>query len=218
MTSKRAPRRCALPEATMRSWRWGVLEAAQSAATGARATSLAFALAQSYSRGGHDNELLAAAKRLSHDVPTSDKGWYFEMLALANLGRAQQARDEAAARLAKDPTNPARLSDLSFAEAAIGHYAEARRIGEQLIATQQGGAGAYNSEAWAGLFTTVTEKDLTYALNAVNAAPKDAGYLNTLAAIDAALGHTADAHDRIVSAIELRTDKQPGPERLVRHR
>jgi tetratricopeptide (TPR) repeat protein len=178
-------------------------------ASGERATKLELALVEAYSSGGHDAERLAASRRLAKDVPTSARAWHYEAKAFELLGRLQEQRDEAAARVAQDPTDADRLASLAFAESKLGHFEEARAVGERLIATTKGGAGAYNNQAWRSLYTTVKSRDLEYALKAVNASPSEPNFLNTLAAVEVALGHTADAWDHLFKAIDLRPDKEP---------
>jgi tetratricopeptide (TPR) repeat protein len=181
------------------------LKAARAQATGERATSLDYAVVLAYVDDGHEAERLAAATVLLADAPTSYRAWSFKRTALASLGRFQALRDEAAARVAKAPTDVDALWDLARAEAQLGRFAESRAVGERLIATGKVGAVAYNEQAWRSLFTTaVTEQDLGYALKAANANPNDASTMNTLAAVDAALGHVADAREHFVRSIELR--------------
>jgi hypothetical protein len=181
------------------------LKAARAQATGERATSLDYALMFAYVEDGHEAERLAAATVLLADAPTSQRAWSFKRQALARLGRFQAERDEAAARVAKTPTDLDALWDLARAEAQIGRFAEAHAVGERLIALGKAGAAAYNEQAWRGLFTSaVTEQDLGYALKAINATPNDASTMNTLAAVEAALGHVADAREHFVRSIELR--------------
>jgi tetratricopeptide (TPR) repeat protein len=185
------------------------LEGELAKASGDRATKLDLALVQTYSSGGHDAERLAASRRLAKDAPTSARAWRYEATALEQMGRFQEQRDEAAARVAQEPTDPDRLASLASAECRLGHFAEARAVGERLIATSKGGPNAYNNQAWRSLYTTVTDRDLEYALKAVNALPNEPNALNTLAAVEVALGHTADALDHLFKAIDLRPDKEP---------
>lgn len=185
------------------------LNAARPKASGDRLTAIDHAIALSYTGNGHEADLLTAATQLRKDAPSSESAWLLERSALAALGRFQQLRDESAAWLAKAPTDSDRLWDLADAEDRLGHFKEAYAVGERWIATRKGGAWAYNQQAWRSLYLGVTEKDLEYALKAVNAAPSEANYLNTLAAVDIALGHTADARERFVKALELRKDEAP---------
>jgi hypothetical protein len=185
------------------------LEAALAKESGERAASIEHAIAMAYSGASQYTELLAAARRLEKDVPTSSRAWHYESWALAKLGRFQELRDAAAARLAKDPNNADRLWDLASAEDRLGSFKEAQGVGERLIATNKGGSSAYNQQAWRSLFTTVTPKDLDYALKAVNASPNDAASLNTLAAVEAALGHLADAREHLLASIEKSSAKEP---------
>lgn len=185
------------------------LNAARAKASGDTLRAIDHAIALSYTGNGHEADLLAAATQLRHDAPSSQTAWLLERNALAELGRFQQLRDEAAAWLAKAPTDAQRLWDLADAEDRLGHFKEARAVGERCIATGKGGTWAYNQQAWRSLYVGVTQKDLEYALKAVNADPDDAAYLNTLAAVDIALGHTADARERFVKALELRKDGTP---------
>jgi hypothetical protein len=180
------------------------LKAARAQATGERATSLDYALMFAYVDTGHEAERLAAATTLLADAPTSYRAWTFKRQAFARLGRFQAQRDEAAARVAKAPTDVDALGDLAGAEAQLGRFAEAHAVGERLIAIGKAGAAAFNEQAWRSLFTSaVTEQDLGYALKAVNAKPNDANLMNTLAAVEAALGHVADAREHFVRSIEL---------------
>ena len=185
------------------------LNAARANASGDRLTAVDHAIALSYTGKGHEADLLAAATQLRRDAPSSESAWLLERSALAELGRFQQLRDESAAWLAKAPNDPQRLWDLADAEDRLGHFKEAHAVGERWIATGKGGAWAYNQQAWRSLYLGVTDKDLEYALKAVNAEPNEATYLNTLAAVDIALGHTADARERFVKSIELRKDESP---------
>ncbi|HEX8794682.1 MAG TPA: DUF3857 domain-containing protein [Polyangiaceae bacterium] len=185
------------------------LNAARAKASGDRLTAIDHAMALSYAGNGHEADLLTAATQLRKDVPTSESAWLLERGALAGLGRFQQLRDESAAWLAKAPNDPQRLWDLADAEDRLGHFKEAHAVGERWIATGKGGAWAYNQQAWRSLYLGPTEKDLEYALKAVNAEPGEAKYLNTLAAVDIALGHTADAHERFEKSLELRKDETP---------
>ena len=174
------------------------------ASPGNRLTIIDQAIAISYISDAHYAELLAAATQLRRDAPTSDVAWWLERSALAGLGRFQKLRDESAARLAQTPNDADRLSDLADAEARLGHFKESRTIGERWIATGNGGARAYNEQAWRGLFVGATAKDLEYALKAVNGAPDEPDYANTLAALDVALGHAADAREQFVKSLDLR--------------
>jgi tetratricopeptide (TPR) repeat protein len=185
------------------------LNASRAKASGDRLTAIDHAIALSYTGKGHEADLLAAATQLRRDVPSSESAWLLERSALGELGRFQQLRDESAAWQAKAPNDPQRLWDLADAEDRLGHFKEAHAVGERWIATGKGGAWAYNQQAWRSLYLGVTDKDLEYALKAVNAEPGEATYLNTLAAVDIALGHTADARERFVKSIELRKDESP---------
>jgi tetratricopeptide (TPR) repeat protein len=185
------------------------LNAARAKASGDRLTAIDHAIALSYTGNGHAADLLGAATQLRKDAPSSETAWLLERSALAELGKFQQLRDESAAWLAKAPTDPQRLWDLADAEDRMGHFKEARAVGERCIATGKGGTWAYNQQAWRALYVGVTDKDLEYALKAVNAEPNEPAYLNTLAAIDIALGHTADARERFVKALELRKGEAP---------
>ncbi len=191
------------PDATV-----ATLNAARAKASGERATILDYALALTRTDGTHDVDALAAAIQLERSAPTSDTAWFLKRRALAKLARFQELRDASAARLAKDPDDANRLADLTSAEDMLGNFKESRALGERWIATNKGGAGAYNAQAWRSLYVGVTEKDLEHALKAVNASPNVVGFLNTLAAVEVALGHTADAQEHLVRSIDLRPGKK----------
>lgn len=187
------------------------LLAARATATGERATILANALALAYDDEEHDADVLSWGDKLAKELPKSKIAWGFVRGPLRSLGKLQEWRDRAADRLAKEPNELEAIEELAGAEAALGHGKEARALGERAIATGKATANTYNSQAWRSLyFGPPTDKDLGYALQAVTLAPGAGGIMNTLAAIDAELGHVADAIDHFRRSLELRGDPQLG--------
>jgi tetratricopeptide (TPR) repeat protein len=183
------------------------LRAARANASGDRALSIDLAVALAYADGKHDQEALTEITKVESEASTSTMAWHLKRHTLARLGRLDELRAESSARLSKDPTNVDRLSDLANAESMLGHFREARKLGERQATASTASADASNMQAWLSLYTENTsEQDLNYALRAVNANPKNPAYLNTLAAVDIALGHTADARERFVRSLELRED------------
>jgi tetratricopeptide (TPR) repeat protein len=181
------------------------LRAARAKASGDRLTQLDYAITLAFYGEGHEADRLAAATQLLADSPTSKEAIDFKVRALAALGRFSTLRDDAAARVASAPTDVDALWALARAEAQLGHFKEAQAAGDRLLATGKAGPWAYNEQAWRSLFTgTPTERERGYALRAVNANPKEAAPLNTLAALDVALGHIADAQERFFRTLELR--------------
>lgn len=157
----------------------------------------------------HEAQAMAAAEQLLRDAPTSRLAWRWKWFALRQGQRFQALRDAAAARLAADPKNPELMVDVADADAMLGRIAESRAMLERVLSMQGHTGGVYNNLAWRSLLGESTEQDRGYALQAVNAAPRSAGSLNTLAALDAATGHVADARDRLLRTIDLRADKEP---------
>lgn len=184
------------------------LKSARAKATADRATTLDHALALAVADGKHDAELLAAATQLERAAPTSETAWILKRRALSSLGRFREVRDEAEAWLAKDPSSAARLYGLAIAEAMLGRFKEARAVAERCIAAGKMGASAYNARAWMSLYDgTTSERDVEYALKAVNAAPNEWSLLNTLAAVEIALGRIADAREHFVRSLDVHTGK-----------
>jgi transglutaminase-like putative cysteine protease/tetratricopeptide (TPR) repeat protein len=186
------------------------LEAARGRASAERAPLLTHALANAYWDGAHDAELLAEATTLRRAYPKSKVAWTMTRFALAKLGRFQELRDLAADRLAKEPNGDEELEALAAAEDLLGHPKEARAVGERWISTGKGGARAYNAQAWRSLYGggPVGEKELGYALQAVTLEPSSWGNMNTLAAVDAEVGHVADAVDHFRKSLEMRGDPE----------
>jgi tetratricopeptide (TPR) repeat protein len=181
------------------------LLAARASATGERATILANALALAYDDGDHDAEVLSWGDKLVKELPKSKIAWGFVRSSLRSLGKLQEWRDRAADRLAKEPNDPDAIEELASAESSLGHGKEARALGDRAFATGKATASSYNGQAWRSLyFGPPTDKDLGYALQAVTLAPGSSGIMNTLAAVEAQMGQTADAIDRFRKSLELR--------------
>jgi transglutaminase-like putative cysteine protease/tetratricopeptide (TPR) repeat protein len=187
-----------------------VLEAARAKATAEQQILLDHALAlASTVEPDPPKELLAAVTRLEAEVPASSIARSLALRTLWEAGRYDAVRAKVTQILTKDPNEPL-LPMLAEAELTLGHYAEAMRVGERLIASGKADAGDYNNQAWRSLFAgTVTDRELGYALRAVTAAPEDAGTLNTLAAVHADMGHTADAREMLAKVLSLRPGGKP---------
>lgn len=179
-----------------------VLSAARAGAKGDRAQILAHAIVLAYGDGDHDADMLTHAAKLSQELPSSNEAWRLHVIALRRTGRFKELRDLAAARVAKDQTDPSRLGDLAMAEDLLGHSKEARSAGDKLLATGKANAIAYNNHAWRSLFGGgVGPTEIGWALRAVTMVPKDHGFLNTLAALDAEAGNVADGLEQFKQSV-----------------
>ncbi|MFT3775948.1 MAG: DUF3857 domain-containing protein [Minicystis sp.] len=187
-----------------------VLEAARAKASGDHLTDIDHALFSAYDQGGQYKEALATAERLEKAQPSSFSARTLVLLALSELERYDTIITRAKQMLASSPDHPMLLSMIASAEEELGHAADAYRGGERLIATGKVDAGDYNNQAWRSLFTgSVTDKDLGYALRAVQAQPDKASYLNTLAALYAELGRAEDARETLMKTLPHQPNEEP---------
>ncbi|APR81551.1 Transglutaminase-like enzyme, putative cysteine protease [Minicystis rosea] len=189
-----------------------LLEAARAKATGDRQNDIDHALHRALGHLGNYKDALVAAERLEKALPHSSAARRMVFFALLDLDRLGDVAAKAKHVLAASPDDPGMLYLLASAEEDLGHAAESYRLGERLIAIGKADAGDYNNQAWRSLFTgSVTDKDLGYALRAVQAEPTKPTYLNTLAALYAELGRTEDARETLMKILPHEPNEEPRP-------
>jgi tetratricopeptide (TPR) repeat protein len=181
-----------------------ILEEARRAASGSEASDLDAALATAYERLNRDSDLLEAARRLLVAAPESRRAFVITSLALHKLKRfdeAEKLADERLARIADDPTALRVLADLAR---DAGRFARSRSAQERLVATGAAEAPDLNNMAWSALFDgTSLDEALTNAQRAVELTrKKSSAELNTLACLHAEAGHTLEARELALAAMD----------------
>lgn len=146
-------------------------------------------------------DALAASDRLVARFPDSASAFIASASAMRKLKRDDELRQRALARLEKMPGDMAALQVLG--ELALHHhqYAEAVRHFSAVLDRANATAGDYNEHAWAMLFAKGDlEKALDHARHAAGVAPVHS-ILNTLAALYAEQGRSAEAHETLLKSI-----------------
>jgi tetratricopeptide (TPR) repeat protein len=189
-----------------------VLTGARAKASGDLAGTLDHALFAAYRHADRGQEALDAVERLEKAYPASPTARRLVYGVLGELERYDALVGRAKRARADRPDDATAFRALVQGEIELGHAGEAYKVGEALIASGKAEAEDYNNQAWLSLFTgSVTDKDLGYALRAVQAEPRDAARLNTLSAVYAELGRAEDARETLQKLLPLQKDEEPQP-------
>lgn len=147
-------------------------------------------------------DFLTVAQRLSEKYPHSSTAFHSVMGALEELGRDDELRTRAQARLEKLPGDTAALQVLGSNALHRGEYAEAMKHYAGVLDRANASPGDYNNAAWAAVFA---KGDLAKAAeDAQRAAGKVDSHaiLNTLAIIYAEQDKTAEARETLLESLE----------------
>jgi tetratricopeptide (TPR) repeat protein len=159
----------------------------------ARRRDLDLLLASLYADLKMYKDLLPVAERLLADEPRSARA--FSLLTGAYRGLGLYAEWEKAAldrlRLLPDDAFAQRSYATSFA--IRGDLTRARELQRKFAASPKGTPGDRNQFAWWGLFAGATSKDDLEFINEVYNNNSDAGFVHTIAAVQADLGNIAEA-------------------------
>jgi tetratricopeptide (TPR) repeat protein len=156
------------------------------------------------------DDVVVVAQRLSEKYPQSTAAFLSLASALEELGRHDELRTLALARLEKFPGDNAAQQALGSQALHRGDYAEAVKRFAGVLDRSNPSPGDYNNAAWAAVFA---KGDLTKAAeDAQHAAGKSESYavLNTLAVIYAEQGKTAEARETLLKSLEQKPDDKLG--------
>jgi tetratricopeptide (TPR) repeat protein len=170
------------------------------------------ALVTSYAILEKWEDMLAASDRLVAKFPDSGAAFSRSAGALMKLGRHDEARTRALARLKKLPGDIEAQQVLGTDALRRGAYEESLNWYTGVLDRANPGPGDYNDHAWASIFA---RKDLDAAIenarHAASGAPTVHAILNTLATLYAEQGRSSEARDALLRAIEQTDDDEPNP-------
>jgi len=168
------------------------------------------ALATVYRTTAKWPELLATADRLAEKYPSSDRAFTLSLTALVSLHRFDEAERRANDRLAHTPGNPAAVRQLGVIAMLRGDYATALERCAKAVEMSQANANDYNEHAWLALFTKSDRtKAIEEARHATSVSPNSYAYLNTLAALYADEGRSAEARDALLKSLDASGAAEP---------
>ena len=169
------------------------------------------ALLTAYSTLSKWEEVLATADRLAEKHPDSARAFVEGAHALSKLGRADEARTRATARLQRMPDDRAALNVLASLALERAEYSEAMTHYTRLLDRNKPSANEYNQHAWTALFAGADlEKAVESARQASAMLPDHHPTLNTLAVLYAELGKSSEARDTLLKSLQEEGD-QVGP-------
>ena len=170
------------------------------------------ALLTAYSTLSKWEEVLATADRLAEKHPDSARAFGEGAHALSQLGRTDEARTRATARLQRMPDDRAALNVLASLALDRAEYGEAMTHYTRLLDSNKPAAVDYNQHAWTSLFAGADlEKAVESARQASAMLPDHHPTLNTLAVLYAELGKSSEARDTLLKSLQDEGD-QVGPE------
>ena len=174
---------------------------------------LGFALAQAHRAARRHEDQLRVARELLAEDPASREALALAALALQELKRPGELEPLAAPVLARLPDDPEVLTLLGNVRLGLGELDAAARTWRRLIDGGKAGPLVYNNAAWLELFRGGTGKDaLDWARRAVDGGRgREHPSLNTLAAVYAEAGQTAEAREVFLRSLEAAGDVEPGP-------
>lgn len=191
-----------------------IVLAARKQATGAMASKLDHALAMGYAGLQRFPELAQVSSKFL-DEPNSDGDFATFALARTQIDRLDRdgvLEAAAKARLTKNPDDRAAHATLMELAYVRGQYADGMKQAQAMIADGRADATVYNQRAWFGLIGPVGEAELDAARKASEmTGGKSDGIVNTLAAVEAALGHVREAEEYLRQELQLRPDHTPVP-------
>ena len=184
-----------------------ILTAARANATPEVQTRIDQALLTAYNVLSKWEELVPVADRLAEKHPDSARAFYEGAHALAKLGREEEARKRAAARLQRLPGDRTALNALGELALDSGQYAEAMAHYARLLDNNKPSSGDYNQHAWTSLFAGADlDKAVDSARQATALDPNNYAALNTLAVLYAEQGKSSEARDTLLKSLESQED------------
>lgn len=174
-------------------------------------TAVEVALVTAYGRLGDETKLAALSARLLEREPRSALAFVGLCEALLELGRYDEVERLADERLTLLPEDAEALRFLARAAARSSGVEAAIRYFDRLRGTGALSLDDANLWAWLSLFRDpVPEEALALAQRGAEASQfHDPEVLHTLAAVAAALGRPAEAHQALKKSLELRDDPRP---------
>jgi tetratricopeptide (TPR) repeat protein len=157
--------------------------------------------------------LQADALKLLASNPGSERAFRLAGMALARLGRWEEAEKLARERLARLPDDPVALESLTSTLLGKEDYRGVEKACLTLVAHGKATSMDYNNLAWNFLFTDgASEKAIEYAQQAVGPDErKNPMSLHTLATLYAELGKSAQARESLLESLEIRGLDEPEP-------
>jgi tetratricopeptide (TPR) repeat protein len=188
-----------------------LLKAQNGSPSDALRTSIDLALLEAYQSSKKWEEAMPVARRLLAAAPNSKTAF----LALAGL-QIKAKRWVDCERLANDRLNalPNDLEALriqrSVAEAQ-SDWKQSALIGKRILESGKAEYGDYNAQAWNTLFNGSTNEEALQAAqkSALLSRNKKFSSLHTLASIEAELGHTAEAREVLLRAMQVDGLEEP---------
>lgn len=158
-------------------------------------------------------ELLEHCARMEKSNPLSPTLFISRVMALRAVNRWEEVRTLAEARLVKVPKDPFAIRVLALCAIQNTDFELGAKWLKMLVDEGKANAHDYNELAWLGLFRkSDMAESLTFAERAVSlAGGKNRAYLNTLSALYAETGKTAEAREMILKALALNNHKVPTP-------
>jgi tetratricopeptide (TPR) repeat protein len=171
-------------------------------------TSIDVALAWACQTAKNWTKLLPIAERLANMNPDSGSAFRGRTSALRHLGRVDEALALANERLTRMPKDHDALMALSYASATQGNYEAASMWARRIVTDLTPTIDDYNHAAWLALFRG---KDFDQAIDDARKAAADNSWatLNTLAALYAETGKSAEARQALLKGLERRFADQP---------
>jgi Flp pilus assembly protein TadD len=153
------------------------------------------------------DEVLATADRLAEKHPDSARAFFEGAQALSELGRLDEVRTRANARLKRLAGDREALIALANVALERSEYKEAMAHYASLLDGSKPMALEYNQHAWTSLFAGEDlEKAVQSARQATAQVPDDHATLNTLAVLYAEQGKSSEARDTLLESLEYEED------------
>jgi tetratricopeptide (TPR) repeat protein len=189
-----------------------ILSAGRASASEEARESFDLALARVYLSGERWPELLAIAERLAGAHPDSISVFGQRFVALMQLKRFPEARIAAEERLAFHHGDPVAIRALAGIAERTDDVEGAAAYYRRLVDAGRAEAVDLNNLAWSTMVLgPVTDKALEEARQAVELSQRDPTELHTLATLYAESGHTTEAREVLLEAMDKAGRDDPAP-------
>jgi len=173
-------------------------------------TNIQLSLAYAYNWMDNFPGLLNLSSELLKQFPESRQAFIYNMIALMDMDRHDEAIALADERLKLLENDSEALHSKIETEIMSSNYAAARGWGQKLINQGREDADLLNHFAWYALFTgKVEDADIAAAIKSTQLAKDNPSILHTLACLYAEVGRTKEAYDLLLRGMDEMDQDEP---------